>query len=293
MMAKSVVLGAVVLLGFATAAAAFPLDAAQQKCSANFIKTSAKVLSTLGKETARCHSALAKAGGGAADAVAACVTLDEKGKLTTAAAKVDGAIQKYCAALPYATTCPVPCETVDDAGATTDVDDGAELQDCLACFNDAVGGVGTSVDPLLRGVYGAFLKDATVPDGGDVAKCQSSMIKGVGKLVQAKVKAASKCIDAEFDNGALAPPEVCIANLTTDSKVGAVIAKLSSAAVKCSPPAPFDASLCTGLDGSALADCLDTIAECRACRWLNAMMGGAFDCDTFDNAALDASCLTP
>ena len=280
-------------LGVATTASAFPLDDAQQKCSANFIKSSIKALGALGKETARCHAAIGKAGGGGADDVATCVTLDEKAKISTSAAKVDGAIQKYCVGLPYPMTCPAPCETIDDAGATTDIDDDSELQDCLACFNDGIGGVGTGADPLLRGVHGAFLKDAAIPDDKVVLKCQSTMIKNVTKLFQTELKIAAKCIDDELEAGALAAPEACITNLATDSKVGAVIAKLATAAIKCSPPAPFDASLCTGLDGSALADCLDTIVACRTCRWLNGVTGGLLDCDVFDNAAADASCLAP
>jgi hypothetical protein len=281
------------VLSAASAASAFPLDDAQQKCSANFIKSSIKVLGTLGKETTRCHAAIGKAGGGGADDVATCVALDEKAKISTSAAKVDGAIQKYCVGLPYPITCPAPCETIDDAGATTDVDDDAELQDCLACFNDSIGGVGTGADPLLRGVHGAFLKDAVIPTDKAVLKCQSTMLKSVGKLFQTELKIAAKCIDGEFEAGALSAPEVCITNLATDSKVGAAIAKLATAAIKCSPPAPFDASLCTGLDGSALADCLDTIVACRTCRWLNGVTGGALDCDAFDNVAADASCLAP
>jgi hypothetical protein len=283
----------VLVIGIASSAAAFPLDDAQQKCSANFIKSSVKVLTTLGKEVARCQSKLAKDGGGGGDDISACVVLDEKEKIAKAAAKVDGAIEKNCTTLPYAMTCSTPCEAVDDGGATTDIDDGAELGDCLACFNAAIGGVGTDVNPLVRGVYGSFLKDATVPDGGDVAKCQSSMIKGVGKLLQTKLKVATKCIDKELELGALGPPEICTTNLTTDSKVGQVIAKLSASAVKCSPPAPFDASICSGLDASGLADCLDTLVECRTCRWLNGVTGGVLDCDTFDNGAVDASCMTP
>jgi hypothetical protein len=190
-------------------------------------------------------------------------------------------------------TCPVPCDTVDDLGATTDIDDSAELQDCLACFNDSIGGVGVGADPLLRGTHGAYLKDAAIPTDKVVLKCQSTMIKGVNKLLQTELKIAAKCVDDELEAGALAAPEVCATNLATDSKVGAAIAKLAGAAIKCSPPAPFDASTCAGLDGSALSDCLDTIVACRACRWLNGVTGGLLDCDTFDNAAVDASCLAP
>jgi hypothetical protein len=276
-----------------TTASAFPLDGAEQKCSANMLKSSIKVLGALGKEAARCHSAIGKAGGGGADEVASCVTLDEKAKISTSAAKVDGAIQKYCVGVPYPMTCPLPCETIDDLGATTDIDDSAELQDCLACFNDSIGGVGTGADPLLRGIHGAYLKDAAIPADKAVVKCQSSMIKGVNKLFQTQLKIASKCIDAELEAGALAAPDICTTNLATNSKVGAAIAKLATAAIKCSPPAPFDASSCSGLDGSVLSDCLDTIVACRACRWLNGMTGGLLDCDTFDNAAVDASCLAP
>jgi len=257
------------------------------------LKSSIKVLGAIGKEAARCHSAIGKAGGGGADDVSTCVALDEKAKISTAAAKLNGAIQKYCTGVPYPMSCPLPCETIDDAGATTDIDDGSELQDCLACFNDGIGGVGTGADPLVRGIHGAYLKDAAIPTDKAVVKCQNTMIKGVNKLFQTELKIASKCIDDELEAGALAAPEVCTTNLATDSKVGVGIAKLASAAIKCSPPAPFDASICNGLDGSALSDCLDTIVACRACRWLNGLTGGLLDCDTFDNAAVDASCIAP
>ena len=116
-------------------------------------------------------------------------------------------------------------------------------------------------------------------------------MKSLGKLVQAKLKSATKCINAAYDDGALAPPDSCISDLTADSQVGAAFAKLSSAVFKCTPPAPFDNAVCAALDGSALAECLDQIADCRACRFLNGVIGGTFDCDTFDNGAADLSCL--
>jgi hypothetical protein len=281
------------LLSLAPRADAFPLDTAQQKCAGGFTKSSVKVLGISGKESVRCHSAIGKSGGGGSDDVATCFALDEKSKLATAAGKVDAAVDKYCEALPYPMTCPVPCETTDDAGATTDIDDAAELKACLACFNPAVGGVGIDPDPLRRGIYGAALKDVTIPSDSAAVKCQSGILKSLGKLVQTKLKIATKCIKAAYDDGALAPPDSCISDLTADSQVGAAFAKLSSAVFKCTPPPPFDNAVCVGLDGSALAECLDQIAECRTCRFLNGMMGGTLDCDTFDNGAVDASCLVP
>ena len=63
---------AVLLISVATRAGAFPLDAAQEKCAGAFTKSSAKVLSISGKESARCHSAIGKGGGGGADDIATC-----------------------------------------------------------------------------------------------------------------------------------------------------------------------------------------------------------------------------
>lgn len=281
------------MLSRAGVVSAFPLDDAQQRCSAAFVKSSIKVLGVLGKESTRCLGLIGKGGGGGSDDVSTCVALDEKGKIAASAGKVDSAVAKYCSAVPYAMTCPEPCETLDDAGATTDIDDAPELTACLQCLNGATGGVGTDADPLRRGAYGAILKDASVPSDSTALKCESGILKSVGKLFQTKLKIVGKCLKDAYDEGALAPPESCIADLAIDSQVGAALAKLGTAVLKCTPPAPFDAGQCTGLDGSALADCLDAILECRTCRWVNGVIGGAVDCDAFDNGLLDASCLVP
>ena len=281
------------LVSLAARADAFPLDAAQQKCAGGLTKSSAKVLGISGKESVRCHTVIGKDGGGGADDVATCFGLDEKSKIATASGKVDLAVDKYCTAVPYPMTCPTPCATVDDAGATTDIDDAAEIKSCLQCFNTAVGGVGTDADPLLRGVYGAILKNVTIPNDPTALKCQSGILKSLGKLFTTKLKVVTKCIKTAYDEGALTPPETCISDLSVDSQVGAAFAKLGSAVFKCTPPGPFDAGVCSGLDGSALADCLDQIVECRTCRWVNGLIGGTFDCDTFDNGLADSSCLVP
>ena len=290
--ALAVLVAAFFAVSVAGSAGAAPLDASAQRCANGFIKYSAKVLDTVSKSARSCHMSIGKGGGGGGNDISDCVLADEKGKLTKANTKTGLAIDKYCS-IPYPMTCPQPCETLDDGGATTDIDDDPELAACLQCFNVGIGWSGSIVNPLLQGVHGAILKNSTIPTDPIALKCQSSIIGSVSKVLGAKIKSLTKCIATEFKGGAASPPVNCIANLSTDSKVGSALVKLGSVVLNCSPPAPFDGGQCAGLDGAPLVDCMDTIIECRACRWANGIIGGTFDCDAFDNGIVDASCVTP
>jgi hypothetical protein len=290
--AHFIVFGMAVLVSLATvdSAAGFPLTNDEEKCANGFIGRSASVVVRVGKQTRSCHGDIGDLGGGGTD-VTDCVMLDDHGQRAAEIAKLDDVIDGNCSALPYAMTCPQPCETIDDAGATTDVDDTTELKDCLACFTVAIGGPGVLANPLLQGIYGAMLDNATVPTDSVALRCQQSLIAAVFKVYKTKMASLKKCFRSEYAAGTLTPPEICISNLPTGPKVLKAIAKLDDDVTACTPPAAFDGGQCAGLDGTALTDCLDRIAECRVCRWANGVIGSAFDCDSFDNGLADASCL--
>jgi hypothetical protein len=154
------------------------------------------------------------------------------------------------------------------------------------------------VNPLLQGVHGAIQNGATVATAKIDIKCQTKVLGATGKLLLTKLKLVQKCIRTEFMGGATSPPVNCIDNLHNDpstaAKVNSAIGKLTAAALgRCpaAPPPPFDGGQCAGLEGMALADCIDVIVECRVCRWANGLLGGSFDCDDFDNGLVDGSCL--
>ena len=274
-----------------------PLTKEQQKCSSKFIKGSSKVLKTVGKSAGKCTKTLGKEGGGVGEDVANCVMTDEK--LANAESKVTTGILKHCS-IPYPMTCNAPCETVDDGGETLGIDDDAEFIACLFCFNIGIGWSGAAGGSLLEGVFGAIQNSAVISTSKEGIKCQAGMLKGTGKLFDTKVKLAVKCIKKAFQNGATTPPTSCISDLITNPKSAAKIAKkleklITTADRRCppAPPPPFDGGQCAGLEGAALADCIDVIVECRACRWLNGVIGGAFDCDAFDDGIVNGSCLVP
>src|SRR5205085_4277149 len=113
-----------------------PLTRDQIHCAMGFIKSSQGVVKTVISEALTCHSSLSQGGGGGGNDISDCILTDPAlmAKLQKSAAKVDAKIDKYCS-LPYPMTCPAPCDTADDGGATLDVDDDAELKACLLCYN--------------------------------------------------------------------------------------------------------------------------------------------------------------
>ena len=272
--------------------AAAQLTKAQQSCANGFIKTSAKVLKTLDKAVLTCTKAMSK--GTSPGPLADCVmngptTMPHIAK---AEAKVSSAIASHCS-IPYPMDCPPPCETTDANNATTGIDDDTELTDCLLCFNIG-NGWSASAPSGLKGVYGAITENATIYAANTPgATCQQSVLKAVAHVYETKIFTLVSCVKKAFANGT--PPANCLTGLQSVAKVGAAINGLTAKTIpsKCplpGPPFAFDGGVCANLDGNALGTCLDTVIECRVCRWGNTLTGQSVNCELFDNGVADNSC---
>jgi hypothetical protein len=281
--------GAVAVLLQSPAAA--QLTKAQQKCADGFIKGSANVLKTVDKSVGKCAAAMSKGTtpGPLVDCVMSGPT--SAAHIAKVEMKVSATVLKNCS-IPYPMDCPAPCDATDAGGATTGIDDDAELTACLQCFN--IGNAWSASAPTgLKGVYGAITEGATIYSSSTPgASCQQAMIKAVAHVYETKIFTLVGCVKKAFANGT--PPANCLASLQAVPKVASVIAGLGGKTIpaKCpaGPPFAFDSGVCGNLDGNALASCLDAVIECRVCRWGNTLTGQAVDCDLFDDALANGSC---
>ena len=273
------------------ASADYPLDAAEQRCASGVLSASVKVLRAYGKAAAKCTKQITS-GASSETAVAACVFADASGKLVALQLKADQTIAGRCAALPYAFDCIGPCDTADASGASSAVDDVAELESCIACLNPATSISGSSNDPQLAGLHGAILDGVTLasPSNPVLGQCQSAIVKTYDKLFGTEAKALARCAEDELSNGATSAPVACVGS---DPRL--VVAKgrskLASVVARCADAGTiFDAGACGGVEGNALAGCLDTVVSCKVCRWAAVELGSTFDCDEFDDGQANGSC---
>ena len=133
------------------------------------------------------------------------------------------------------------------------------------------------------------------------AKCQSDLLKAANKTLATKLKEFNSCKKRDLASGAiLSGPALggCLADLhDLNTKAGQKVAKAigridraangSCSAVSSSTYLPGD---CAGLSGATLSACVDALVECRACVMLTVTDDILFDCDLFDNGAIDLSC---
>jgi len=266
-----------------------PLTKDAQSCANGFLKGSSKVLKTFGKAAGKCVKDI-----GAEKPVptdpATCVMADPKDKITKAEGKVDAGIDKHCS-IPYAMDCPPPCDVTDAGDVSAGIDSDDELKACLLCFNAASSWSGTSPSPL-KGLHGRILDGvtlATLSTDKTLAKCQAGVVKGYEKLFASMAKELVKCAKAEFKAGAVPPVDSCI-GADPKLKVSNTLDKLAVTVGKCTSASPFDAGDCAALSGQPLVDCLETVVRCELCQWGDVLLGGAVDCELFDDSAADASC---
>ena len=275
---------------------AFPLSVDQERCASAFVKRSTRVLGTYGKEAAKCVKEIVFERVIGADP-AACVAADRKGKLARVRDKLDSDVTKHCGALPYPMACPPPCETTVEAGATSNVDDVGELRACLECLNPAMSWSGSESDELLEGVHAAILDGVTIATKStdrDLGKCQARLVKAYEKIFAAKQRELVRCARTALGNPELAEAPVhCISDAESQQSVTTARNKLGKMIAGCPAVSPFDAGTCQGETGTSLGDCLDTVVECRFCRWAATVLGGELDCDTFDNGQADGTCEQP
>jgi hypothetical protein len=288
---QTISLATIVFLYPQPARADYPLDGADQRCAGAVLGASVKVLRAYGKAAARCTKRI-RSGASSETAVAACVFADASGKLVASQLKADGSIADRCEALPYAFDCTEPCDAADAPGASSAVDDLAELESCIACLNPATSISGSSNDPQLAGLHGAILDGVTLaaPSNPTLGQCQSAIVKTYDKLFGTEAKELARCAEDELGNGATSAPVACVGSdprlviAKGRNKLASVVARCADAGVI------FDAGACGGVAGNALAGCLDTVVSCKVCRWAAVELGSTLDCDEFDDGQANGSC---
>lgn len=255
----------------------------QQDCINTLNKSAAKIGLQQGKENASCLRDAATGKLTAPMTAQACLTADRRGKMLKKTEKVQDLEAEKCGA-----------STPDFAhtGSAT-VISGAQAGRLLA-FAD---------------LFTDTVDDALVPceQNPDICACQEVGADGTDALMKIKATTFLKCKKRALKNGAANPAEIarCITDPTlagsiaadTKGKIQKVVDKIADKiATECDASGvTLDAftshASCSGLEGGALADCIDRTTSCRTCQVLSTVDHLELeDCDVFDNGAADGSC---
>jgi hypothetical protein len=237
----------------------------QAKCHGAIAKNIAKYQSTLVKNMAACHKArnanktdLSKNCNNAVDA-------DLKLKRTAAIQKIKDTIIKSCPmqesviAANYP-RCPSPFASLDDAGATSGIDDFNELTDCLVAVSEHyVGKVGEEVigGPLTASIGVAGIAKGQQTCANALAKGISGVLKGATSALKcqaAQEKILTNSLDYQLS---------CV----NDAAVGAAITKeldkFTAAIDKSCDTAKY--MLAGASDFRNLRVCGESIAQLKTC----------------------------
>jgi pimeloyl-ACP methyl ester carboxylesterase len=250
----------------------------QRKCIDALNKNFAKVAKTQGKDIDKCIK------DGSKDklenpTIEACLTADNKEKVSKAKGKTVAAFDSKCDDTPDFG--PSDPNTVNQAAVDKELD-------------------------LIHQIFGSDLDDAIVkqgdpntPNAKDTAKCQIDVAKAAKKCQGAKLKAFNKCkkagLKAESITGA-SGLEGCM-NFDGDSKVAkACVEKLDDKISKKCPDSvdlPLAFQGCDTDDAEELRTCIDVFVECAVCSGLNEADGLERECDLFDDGFGNGSCGLP
>jgi hypothetical protein len=250
-----------------SSAALAQIPADEQSCINDINKAAIGVAKAQGKENSTCVKNAVK---GKEPAPSACVLADEKQKVAKKAAKTFDFETKSCGLPP----------AFGYAGAA-------------AANNAAINQEAAIVDDVYGiDVDGALLH--TVGDSG-AASCQSGATANLEKVMKTSLKTFRKCKKAGLKDGSItdaAGLAGCFDDVANDSKVDKTIDKMA---------AKFDKD-CESLDLPVLfpgvcagapdyPNCFNELARCRFCRMVNAMDGLARDCDDYDDATANGTCI--
>ena len=251
----------------------------QQKCLNAVNKDGTLVAKAQGKANVGCvkDAGLGKLTGTAES----CLTEDPKGRLQKAKDKTVADAAKSC------TTAPgfgYPGAAATNAGAEQ-----AELD-------------------LIEDVFGEPLDAAITSCATSKAgcQCQQKVVAGVQKIADTKLAEFLKCKKAVLKGGANAAAalEDCVDDAATAGSIAAdTKGKVAKALVKlggditkkCDTPGVTTTSFpgsCTGMNGAALAQCLDRLVECRVCQAINDMDALFVNCDVFDDGVANGTCFS-
>ena len=271
--------GAIALVLACAGGAAAQQSKDQQKCLNTVNKDGSLVAKAQGKANVGCvKDAGAGKLGGTAEA---CLTADLKGKLAKAQARTVADAAKSCTVAPGF---GYPGVAATNAGAEQ-----AELD-------------------LVEDVFGEPLDAAIISCTANKAGCgcQAKIIDDVSKLTDTKLSEFIKCKKTVLKNGAnsSAALQGCVDDAgtagsiaaDTKGKIAKSLVKLGTDITKkCDTPGVTTTSFpgtCTGMSGSALAQCLDRLVECRVCQAINDMDALFVNCDVFDDAVANGTCFS-
>lgn len=262
-----------------------PQSKGQQACLKGLASAANRVAKTQTKENSSCLRLVAKGTDGAelpGGSASACIDADPKGKVGKAQAKTLAVEAKSCTPAP-------------DFGYQPAAD-----------INDAARAASTSLFGDLFGPdYGTAA--ATCETDKAACGCQAGVLKATSASFAAKLKLYLACAKSELGDEAAAIDALdrCLNDGATPASVAADLkgklakqdAKLEATVVNaCLEPSLNTDTLfpgqCVGRTGeSDFADCIDDRIECRLCELLERSQGLGVDCDFFDDAVANASCV--
>jgi hypothetical protein len=238
-----------------------PLTDGEVKCVLDLNKRGAKVAAAQGKQNRYC---VHQAGKGKIPAEDACLEGDAKGKIEGARTKTTDSFANKCVDVP-------------DLGPTS-----------ADAVNDAFE---NHARDLARDIFGDLAIALILAENDKAgAQCQSKIMNWAGKILDTKLKTYVLCKNTvgKAPIAAAADLAACVTpgGIAEDAK-GKIAKKVTTLGDdiegKCAD-VDITAALpgaCAGETGTALRDCIDALAECRACLAINAADGLSVDCSTF------------
>lgn len=258
--AMSACLAALLLAPFAVpqAAHAQALTTDEAKCRSAIAKATSRHIKAIGKAVIGCHKTRDLAVDLAATDCNDIDQADTAGKVGAAETKLLASIQKACAGTPSVLgeflRCPTPFEGIDDGGATSGIDDYAELSACLIAQSRLL------AEDAAADAMGA----PSPPIDEELAKCHATIGKSYTKLINTTFKVRSKCQSAADKAGG--PLDFACATADPDGKIVATAGKARKAiTAACQEVAALSARSVRAVDTSLLGACGETAEELADC----------------------------
>lgn len=235
----------------------------EQKCIAGMNKAGAKLCDATMRDAYECARDLWRYTLPPGVTGAQCLAEDPRGTVAKALERVNRAQAKLCS--------PAPSFGYTDPASILDV--GEQL-----------------ARDLVADVFG----DGFAP-GEVVVKCQTQLVRDLGSLTAAQLRAFIDCKRSGLQSGAIADSASlasCLSAVDDDArnKIGKSLERLAADTSDCEPfgLARLFPGYC--VYSADFGSCLSTRARCRTCEALNRMDALSMDCEGFDDGIANGSC---
>jgi len=260
---RTLILGTAALMMLSVGVSSAQLDSSQQDCANTLHKDAMKISIAQAKQLAGCVKDAQK---GTITDLAACLAAAPNDLVTKALGISTADSGKFCGSTP----------------ATFGIAPAFEITTNEAAVIHTRG--------LITDLLGA---SPTVPGDKAGNACQSMAVKKAQGFAKSYAKAAAKCVRDQLKTGATGGSALspCLA-----PDLAKYVSVLATAVAKSCEGANTTVALpgvCSGLSGSALANCVTYRATCRTCRMLATDGGLDTDCDLIDDGQANASCSFP